>query len=201
MTASKSRPHGPESGRTAPRHSLTPLTLPGKLIISVDCRIPATARERAARGVLLKPSNAHQFRRFPEHGLSITASVASGVTSRGESPVPPVVTTSRNPSSHAARSRVLDRRALVGQDLHWPQRQSPPPSRIRAASGPGQIFSPACRAESASVSYECVMNATEIAQSLMQVQLSMPCNHLLTSFSPNARSSLRSSPAAGRADA
>ena len=34
-------------GRTAVRHSRTPLTLPGKLIINVDCRIPAVALESA----------------------------------------------------------------------------------------------------------------------------------------------------------
>src|SRR5688572_26258141 len=83
-------------GRTAPKHSLTPLTLPGKLIISVDCRMPATARDRAARGVLLNPSTRISSA-MPGTGLSITATVASGVTSRGESPVPPVVTTRAMP--------------------------------------------------------------------------------------------------------
>ena len=51
-----SLPHATESGRTAARHSRTPFTLPGKLIINVDPRIPETARESAARGVTFRLS-------------------------------------------------------------------------------------------------------------------------------------------------
>src|SRR5436305_6726757 len=89
-------------GRTAAKHSRTPLTLPGKLIINVDWRIPETALDKAARGVIFRLSSRINSA-MPGTGLSMTADVASGVTSRGERPVPPDVTTSLNPSSLARR--------------------------------------------------------------------------------------------------
>jgi hypothetical protein len=55
------------------------------LIIKVDCRIPAVALESAALVVILKLSNRINSG-IPGTGLSITACVASGVTSRGEGP-------------------------------------------------------------------------------------------------------------------
>ena len=65
---------------------------PGKLMISVLPRITATWRDRIAvatkRRLMLRICS-------PKPGitLSATASVASGVTSRGDGPVPPVVST------------------------------------------------------------------------------------------------------------
>ena len=53
-------------------------------------RVPATARESMARGVILRPST-HMATGMARISRSRTAKVASGVTSRGESPVPPVV--------------------------------------------------------------------------------------------------------------
>jgi hypothetical protein len=72
-------------GLTAARHSRTPFTLPGKLIINVPPRIPETARESAAFGVILRLSMRIRSA-IPGTFLSITARVASGVTSRGDSP-------------------------------------------------------------------------------------------------------------------
>jgi hypothetical protein len=54
-------------------------------------RIPATARDKIARGVCFKPS-ARICSANPGIKRSATAMVASGVTSRGPTPVPPVVT-------------------------------------------------------------------------------------------------------------
>ena len=54
---------------------------------------PATARERAAIGVFASPA-ARISSASPGASRSITARVASGVTSRGPNPVPPVVTMS-----------------------------------------------------------------------------------------------------------
>ena len=63
-----------------------------------------SAGKRAARGVLRMPS-ARSASAMPGASRSITARVASGVTSRGPRPVPPVVRiTSTVPASAQARS-------------------------------------------------------------------------------------------------
>ena len=54
-------------------------------------RVPATARDSMARGVIFSPS-VHMATGMAGISRSSTASVASGVTSRGDRPVPPVVT-------------------------------------------------------------------------------------------------------------
>ena len=65
---------------------------PGTFSTSVCPLIPATARESIARGVDFSPST-HMATGMARISRSSTASVASGVTSCGERPVPPVVTT------------------------------------------------------------------------------------------------------------
>jgi hypothetical protein len=74
------------------RLSFTPLMLPGRFIIKVFFLIPLTPLERMALGVFFCPLIL-TISQNPGTFLSITLSVASGVTSLGESPVPPVVTT------------------------------------------------------------------------------------------------------------
>ena len=59
-------------GRTAARHSRTALTLPGKLIISVDPRIPEIALDNAALGVIFRLSSRISSA-IPGTGLSMTA--------------------------------------------------------------------------------------------------------------------------------
>ena len=55
---------------------------------------------------------------MPGASRSITSRVASGVTSLGASPVPPVVAISSQPASSAVfRSQLGDQLAIVGQDL------------------------------------------------------------------------------------
>ena len=79
------------------------LGLPGRFTITVPPRDPATARDRAAIGVCRVPSRRISSPN-PGASRSRTARVASGVTSRGPKPVPPVVTTRANPR-WSARSR------------------------------------------------------------------------------------------------
>jgi len=70
--------------------STAPRGLPGRLIMIVVARIPATARDKIARGVFFDPAK-RMCSPKPGISRSTTARVASGVTSRGPTPVPPVV--------------------------------------------------------------------------------------------------------------
>ena len=92
-------------GSIADNPSLTPLGDPGRLITSAEFRTPATPRESAARGKL-SIDKMRMRSAIPSALRSIIVRVASGVTSRGESPVPPVVRTrSQSPESHHSLSR------------------------------------------------------------------------------------------------
>ena len=85
--------------------SVTADTEPGRLTISVLPRIPETPRDRIARGVDARPA-ARRVSEIPGASRSITARVASGVTSRALNPVPPVVITmSMVPPSHQSSKR------------------------------------------------------------------------------------------------
>jgi len=77
---------------TAPRHSAIAVGLPGKVMMSDEPRIPAVWRDKMAVGI--RPIETARIA-SPNPGsiLVQTASVASGVTSRGDGPVPPVVMT------------------------------------------------------------------------------------------------------------
>jgi hypothetical protein len=72
--------------------------LPGKFTINADFLTAACARDSDAVGVFFIEV---ALISSPKPGIffSVTRSVASGVTSRAEIPVPPVVTTRWNPSS------------------------------------------------------------------------------------------------------
>ena len=72
--------------------SRTPLGEPGRLMIKVPERMPQTPREIMAMGVCLRVSMRIASLR-PGAARSMMARVASGVLSRGEKPVPPVVIT------------------------------------------------------------------------------------------------------------
>ena len=80
------------AGMMTARFSRTARGLPGRFMISVVFRIPHTAREIMALGVFLRLS-ALMASDMPGKNLSRTAIVASGVTSLGVTPVPPVVRT------------------------------------------------------------------------------------------------------------
>ena len=85
--------------------SLIAFGWPGKLMISVCLRITAVWRDRIAVGT--KRSDIWRMRSpNPSITRSAIASVASGVTSRGAGPVPPVVSTSAQPSSSTNCFRV-----------------------------------------------------------------------------------------------
>jgi hypothetical protein len=78
------------SAAIASSESTAPRGLPGRFTMMVLPRIAATARERIARDVFFKPS-ARICSANPGINRSAIAMVASGVTSRGPTPVPPVV--------------------------------------------------------------------------------------------------------------
>ena len=87
-------------------HSRTPRGLPGRLTMSVRPRIPAIARETIASGddaaVATRAASG-----MPGTWRSITRRVASGVTSRGATPLPPVVSTRSTFSVSAISASVL----------------------------------------------------------------------------------------------
>src|SRR4029078_7759905 len=83
--------------RMAERLSTAPFTLPGKFTTNAVPRMAACARESGAMGVFSSERRRISALR-PGMVFSPTRFVASGVTSRGGMPVPPVVTTSRAPS-------------------------------------------------------------------------------------------------------
>jgi len=87
--------------------SQAPRGLPGKLTISLSFLAPTIPRESAARGVFFTPSARINWAR-PGISLSTTARVASGVTSRGPSPVPPEVKTASQ-SSPLVQARSVPR--------------------------------------------------------------------------------------------
>src|ERR1019366_3133653 len=88
----------------ASNDSTAPLGEPGRLTIKTRPRVPTTERESAASGVASRP-RARINSAMPGISRSRTARVASGVTSRGATPVPPVVKIAeiRPPSAKVAK--------------------------------------------------------------------------------------------------
>lgn len=74
--------------------------LPGRLIIRLRPRMPAALRDRHPLGVM-RMDSARIASGMPGVSRSTTSMVASGVMSRGEKPVPPVVSTRAMPRSSA----------------------------------------------------------------------------------------------------
>ena len=79
--------------------------------------MPATPRESMPIGVCWRDS-ARIASAMPGASRSITARVASGVTSSGVRPVPPVVKIEREAVVDVVVQAVLDQREVVGHDLH-----------------------------------------------------------------------------------
>ena len=145
------------TGSTASSDSRTPFGDPGRLMTSASPIVPAVPRDSAAIGVCASPA-ARISSLNPGASRSSTALVASGVTSRGPNPVPPVVTTSvcdaaRRTSvrsisarSSGTTSRDRDVEPGAGEQLLRPRR----PSRRRAcrrrprrrSSGPQRSVAP-----------------------------------------------------------
>ncbi len=75
--------------------------LPGKLTIRVRLRVPAIPRERNQCSGTCSREARRIASAKPGASRSITSRVASGVTSSGERPVPPVVAIRSQPSSSA----------------------------------------------------------------------------------------------------
>src|SRR5690348_17299707 len=79
---------------TASNDSTAPVGLPGRFSTTDAAHIPQTPRLSTANGVFFSPSRRMRSE-MPSSMRPQTVRVASGVTSRVEIPVPPVVTTSR----------------------------------------------------------------------------------------------------------
>src|SRR5215470_266711 len=120
------------------------LGCPGRLMTSAPLRTTATCRDRIAVG-----TNSRLILRIcsPKPGmtLSATASVASGVTSRGAGPVPPVVSTRWHFSRSTSSARVASitgrssgmRRLWVRQGL-----ASARPKKSSRAGIPSSLYTP-----------------------------------------------------------
>src|SRR5438477_2448715 len=95
------------SSTIASRDSTAPFGEPGRFTIRTVPRVPASERESTASGVATRPRVRINS---PKPGISRsnTARVASGVTSRGATPVPPVVKIAATcPPSESVASRWL----------------------------------------------------------------------------------------------
>jgi hypothetical protein len=94
------------SGRIAVSAPFAPAGLPGRFTIRVPPNVPQTARLNAANGVCRSPS-ARIRSANPSIRRSQTSLVASGVTSRAASPVPPVVTIRSAPCACRRNATVI----------------------------------------------------------------------------------------------
>ena len=99
-------------GNNSSRVSLIDLGDPGKLTIKQDPLVPAICLDRMAVGtyfremdLILSPN--------PGKTLSQTAFVASGVTSLGAGPVPPVVKTREQPRSSLKCIKASDMSSIL----------------------------------------------------------------------------------------
>ena len=85
----------------------------------VPLRMPAAERVSMARGVIWR-ERARMASGMPGTSRSMTSLVASGVQSRGEKPVPPVVSTrSATPSSAMRRSSPASSSRSSGRRAVW----------------------------------------------------------------------------------
>ena len=101
-------------GRSTSKPSRQPPGEPGRFTTSAWPRTPASPRESRACGVFASES-ARSASAIPGATRSSTSAVASGVTSRGPSPVPPVVSTTAAVLGELG-DRLGDRVALVRHD-------------------------------------------------------------------------------------
>ena len=97
------------AGRSTSKPSRQPPGEPGRFTTSAWPRTPASPRESRACGVFASES-ARSASAIPGATRSSTSAVASGVTSRGPRPVPPVVsTTAASSASSAIASAIASR--------------------------------------------------------------------------------------------
>ena len=125
------------AGTNIGKHSPIAFGLPGRLTIKVRPRVPAVERDKIAVGTRSK-LRIRIASPNPGNSRSITARVASGVMSRADGPVPPVVTTkSTHAPSQSSRSKTSKSFLSSGitRTTHScsPGISSP---RIRSISGP-----------------------------------------------------------------
>jgi hypothetical protein len=108
-----------KTGSMTRKFSTAARGLPGKFTISVLPRIPAVARDSIACGVTSR-LEARMASANPGAARSITALVASGVTSLGLNPVPPLVNRmSSSPESAHAVSVLFNMGRSSGTISFW----------------------------------------------------------------------------------
>ena len=98
---------------TNPRHSTAPLGFPGRAITSERSTIAARLRERIELGVIFIDW-ARITSPKPGNSTRIIERIASGVTSRGPAPVPPVVRIKPQPCCENERIACWIRSASSG---------------------------------------------------------------------------------------
>ena len=99
-------------GNNSSSVSLIDLGDPGKLTIKQDPRVPAICLDRMAVGTYFRDMDLILSPK-PGRTLSQTAFVASGVTSLGAGPVPPVVKMRVQPSSSLNSTRASDMSSML----------------------------------------------------------------------------------------
>src|SRR5439155_1016397 len=107
---------------------------PGRFTTSADPTAPATPRESIPCGVF-SSDFARRASAIPGISRSITRRVASGVTSFGERPVPPVVRTTLAPARTAPRIAVATRSTSSGTTDSWTT-SAPAATRASRMAGP-----------------------------------------------------------------
>ncbi len=123
----------PRTGSTARSDVTAPAGAPGRFTISERPRVPATPRERTAKGVSRRPS-ARMRSGSPSSRRSQTRRVASGVTSRTVSPVPPVVRMSGK--ACAASRKACSIRSCSSGRIRRNGAEKPASASSAAAAGP-----------------------------------------------------------------
>lgn len=155
--------HHGTAGNTAARQSATAAGLPGRLMMSEPPRVPAICRDKMAVGTTLSEAariNSPKPARMRWH----TCAVASGVTSRRDGPVPPVVNTSTHRSSshkhrsaESIRSTSSGTNTLTGSHSLWIDSES----QSTTAGPPRSSYSPRnARSDTVTMPIRIVMHRT-----------------------------------------
>lgn len=138
----------------ASKLSRTALTLPGRLTTREWPRMPASYLESAAIGVFARPV-ASMACTSPGQGFPKSGRVASGVTSRPENPVPPVVRTRRGRGlqppppadwGESQNARIAAEMAALSSGTTWATHSPPDATMPAVAAGPPATARP-CNAD------------------------------------------------------
>jgi len=140
---------------TAFNEAIAPSGRPGRFKMSACAAVPQSARLSGAYGVWFRPADRISSG-MPSSNFVQMTRVASGVTSRGPIPVPPVVTTRRN---RTAATRSASTRAPASSG-HMVELLTLKPSSVRRATTAGPEMSSRAPAKQESLT---VMTVAELA--------------------------------------